>query len=111
MAKGKSSEIASQKLDECPGWNHEIAIGWRSKNTGKNEMTPFSVVSGVLLLMMMVNLGFVKQGEATFFFRKLCCCLSYNLLKSERNLFLESICASQQVCPSSQEGPFLLSFT
>ena len=31
-------------------------------------MTPFSVVSGVLLLMMMVNLGFVKQGGGNLLF-------------------------------------------
>ena len=24
--------IASRNVDKCPGWNHETAIGWRSKN-------------------------------------------------------------------------------
>ena len=27
--------IASQNVILCPGWNHETAIGWRSKNISK----------------------------------------------------------------------------
>ena len=25
--------IASRNVRQCPGWNHEIAIGWRSNDT------------------------------------------------------------------------------
>ena len=28
--------MLSQTVNKCPGWNHEIAIGWRSKNMVKN---------------------------------------------------------------------------
>ena len=32
-----------KKLDECPGWDHEIAIGWRSKNIKQKTLIAIKI--------------------------------------------------------------------
>ena len=36
--------MLSQKVNKCPGWNHEIAIGWRSKNIKQNPTIYFMAI-------------------------------------------------------------------
>ena len=33
--------MLSQTVNKCPGWNHEIAIGWRSKKMDSHKKWVF----------------------------------------------------------------------